>query len=546
MQPMPAPSLLEAAERSLQDHTATVRSGSQMGHDLHAEACAVLEITPDPQNSFEIAVVLSTLGYTDVEAVGLGCRDLFEMAERIYEVIELYFRRPIDDTPSELLRERMRRNMRYLLRGFSYVELWVLSLVLLYVNRSSFWSGGTLNVGQATAISLALIYASILTGPVIQSFTRRYLFYSLQDNVPLARWVTTRVLYGGAGLVFATIVATWFLLEHVLGALTPDTNMEFLAFALLLASLQLVFAPLNATRSAVVLCGAVASGAVVLVVLNPKDWVGRLDVQRLFVVQAVAIVTIFTVSWLASLWLRRGVEADRDELPRRALPPRTVGFTLGVAPYAVYGALLFIFVFAPKLLAGGILELHYRYGPVYEGATDLAMLVLIPALIAVTVMTERFSDDLAFALGELGITEVATFRRRVVRLVSRRFAILLVVVGLSSAGMLAAVRYLPWLLPKGAPDWLFTTGLVAYSLLAVAMFCAQLLFVLCRPGTALVTMGTGLVVLVAVGVPLVRAGADMAGPVVGFLAGAAVSAALALVLMLRTARRADWAVYSAM
>ena len=225
----------------------------------------MLEITPDPQNSFEIAVVLSTLGYTDAEAGALGCHDLFEMAERIYEVIELYFRRPIDDTPPELLRERMLRNMRYLLRGFSYVELWVLSLVLLYVNRSSFWSGGTLNVGQATAISLALIYASILTGPVIQSFTRRYLFYSLQDNVPLARWVTTRVLYCGAGLVFATIVATWFVLEHVVGGLTPDTNMEFLAFALLLASLQLAFAPLNATRSAVVLCGAVMSGAVVLV-----------------------------------------------------------------------------------------------------------------------------------------------------------------------------------------------------------------------------------------------------------------------------------------
>ena len=99
--------------------------------------------------------------------------------------------------------------------------------------------------------------------------------------------------------------------------------------------------------------------------------------------QALAIATIFTVSWLASLWLRRRFEADRDELPRRALPPRTVGFTLGIAPYAVYGALLFIFVFAPKLLAGGILDLHYRYGPVYEGATDLAMLVLIPALIAV-------------------------------------------------------------------------------------------------------------------------------------------------------------------
>ena len=247
--------------------------GATLDHDFHAEACAVLEISPDPQNSFEIAVVLSTLGYTDAEAAALGCRDLFDMAERIYEIVEIYFRTPIDDTPPELLRERMRRNMRYLLRGFSYVELWVLSLLLLWVNRASFWSGGTLTELHATAISAALIYSSILTAPVIQSYTRRYLFYSLQGNAPLARWVTSRVLYCGAALVYGVLLATWFVMEHVLGALTPNTNLEFLAFALLLASLQLVFAPLVATRSAVALSAAVLSGAVVLLVLQPASWV---------------------------------------------------------------------------------------------------------------------------------------------------------------------------------------------------------------------------------------------------------------------------------
>jgi biotin transporter BioY len=50
----------------------------------------------------------------------------------------------------------------------------------------------------------------------------------------------------------------------------------------------------------------------------------------------------------------------------------------------------------------------------------------------------------------------------------------------------------------------------------------------------------------AVGVPLVRSGRVMAGPLIGFLAGSAVAAVVALVLMVRTARRADWAVYSAM
>jgi hypothetical protein len=38
----------------------------------------------------------------------------------------------------------------------------------------------------------------------------------------------------------------------------------------------------------------------------------------------------------------------------------------------------------------------------------------------------------------------------------------------------------------------------------------------------------------------------MAGPLLGFLAGAGVASVLAVVQMFRTAHRADWAVYSAM
>jgi hypothetical protein len=38
----------------------------------------------------------------------------------------------------------------------------------------------------------------------------------------------------------------------------------------------------------------------------------------------------------------------------------------------------------------------------------------------------------------------------------------------------------------------------------------------------------------------------MAGPLIGFLVGSAVAAVLAVALIVRTARRGDWAVYSAM
>ena len=165
------------------------------------------------------------------------------------------------------------------------------------------------------------------------------------------------------------------------------------------------------------------------------------------------------------------------------------------------------------------------------------MPVLIPALIAVTVMTERFSDDLAMALTGLTITAVDTFRRRVLRIMLRRLGVLVGVTAVSSVAMILVVRQLPWLIPVGAPNWLFPGALGAYGLLAITMFCAQILFVLCRPATALVAMSAGLAVFVAVGVPLAAGGELLAGPLVGFCAGAATAAALSLALTVRTARR---------
>ncbi len=513
-------------------------------HDFHVEARMVVDLSPEPQNAFEVAVTLSTLGDGDSTAARYGCTDLFDLARRVHAVVPMYRRQPAEDAAPETAWHRRRRRAGYLVQGFAHVQVWVLALVLLFWNRAAFWSGTTLTIPQSTAIGLALVVSTVLTAPVIQAYSRRHVFYALQGNMPLARWATSRILHAGGLVVLLAILASYVVLEHVLHALTPDTTVLYLCFALLLASAQLALTPLLAAGDGWGVFGAALAGAAVLLWLRPTSWTALVDVEGLFRAQAAAIAVILAVAMLAA-WLRqRAQEATYRALPDRALAPRWLPVSVSVLPYSLYGVLIFLLVFGPKLVAGGLLHGAYHYEPVFEGTADIAVLLLVPALIAMTAMSEGFRPALRDAIHDLRVDEVATFRQRVVRQAARRLVVLLVVLGTCSALLWLVTVRGPRLLPVDAPSHLMPATLAAFALLAVGLACGQLLFVLEQPLLALSGMVGGFLTFLAVAAPVGAVASPPTGALVGLLAGATVAATSAGVTLLRVARRADWAVYA--
>lgn len=62
----------------------------ELGPDLHTEARSVAGRTRQAQDAFEVAVILATLGYGDQRARELGCRNVFELAEKVTSLLPLF------------------------------------------------------------------------------------------------------------------------------------------------------------------------------------------------------------------------------------------------------------------------------------------------------------------------------------------------------------------------------------------------------------------------------------------------------------------------
>ena len=119
----------------------------------------------------------------------------------------------------------------------------------------------------------------VLTAPVIQAYSRRQVFYALQGNMPLARWATSRILHAGGLVVLLALVVSYVVLEHVLEALTPDTTLLYLCFALLLASALLDVTPLLAAGDGWGVFVSAVAGAGVLLWRRPPSWTALVDVE---------------------------------------------------------------------------------------------------------------------------------------------------------------------------------------------------------------------------------------------------------------------------
>ncbi len=520
-----------------------------LGHDYHLEAQSVLALSPDPQNPFEVAVVLSTLGYTDAAAQSLGASGLFDLARRIYDVIDLHYRPPdaSDEELPEAWHRRFRRALSTVAMGFSYAELWVLSLALLATTRLSFWSSTTLTGRQATAVNIALVAALVVSTPFVQAFSRKHVFFRLQSDWPLARWVTNVLIGGGALVTVLVLGGVYVLFEDVLHAYTPGSNRLFLGFALLIASLNLVLAPLYAMRSFLALFVALGTGAAVIVVTMPGDWQQLLSQAHMVRLQVVSLIAVEVVALALGLFVRRRMERREPDPVRESLRPRLPVFLLATAPYVVYGAALYVLVFAHKFIAGGALAGGYSYRIGYEAAVGLGAAVLVPVLVVVTVTMECFARDVSKALKGITVARAAEFDVRMRRLYRRRLTVLLAVVAASGAAVWLLGAHVRWPLRIPA-DGLrsFPVAVAGYAVLGVGLFHAQWLFYISRPAPVLYGLGAGIALSLACGVAGQVWGAPAGGAVWGLLAGSAVFAAVTCGATLRSLANFDRALYAAL
>ena len=414
------------------------------GGDVDLEAETVLMLDDDPRSDYEIAVVLSTVGYTDDVARRRHSGGLFDLSPRVrqrlgmYREPELYLERR-----AETWTRRVERQLVYLGRGLSYVELWAVAFVLLITNQVTFWDVRGGYAIDITAISIALIVASISISGFVQVFSRRYLFYRLQGNYAMARWVTVRTLGVGVVVSSAAVIAAWAVMEHGLHALTPDATTIFLQFGLLFVLLFASMAPLYALQAFGPMLLALCAGGAVLVFARLADPLGYtyliLDERLAYHLQTQALLVVVVLASFYS-WLEQRRRRDGEPLEHPELVPRPAGLFLGTAAYFLYGGGFFALLFLSRIVGG--FETRHPFLPETTEMylLDIGMLVLLPGIVVGAACIQNLSHDTGRKLRGLEVVQLRTFNQDL-RNTYRRMALTVVATStVTGAGILLVVN----------------------------------------------------------------------------------------------------------
>lgn len=545
-------------------------SGEDEIQQLHSLAYLVVSRQPHPRNVLEVAVHLEDSGYGNEAARALGFRDVFHLAEAVWERIPLY------QTPEEIEKPSpigwFRKAAEQYFRGVGYTAPWMMSVLMLFITRVALWSSLSASQEVATAVSLAFFTATVCAGAVSQVFALRALFYLGQNNWILFRWIATRAVVHGSA-VSALVIALVFRFA-IAPAYGPAYGNLFLEYALAIYLFQIALAPLYLLRR---ILGLAVTTAIALVITWFAIWniervnsgayfgqaVQQAQILGLVIAGAGALIGVYSYAVLRSRrQLRRLLpeeigDGPHDRAVRRApirvQIPRFLPVWRQLWPYALYGMGYFCMLFVDRIVAGvhfGALQgvHHYVYPPTYELTTDLATLELFPMMGFVFYFMTELSDRFLGWMMRYRVTESEGFHRTLLRFFITRVALLAVIgiaVGLAAPPVLLhlpATLIAPILVAGPPYQWALHLAALTYGVLPVGLFASQFLFFWgVRFASALAvwagTLCGGLVAAMTVN------GSD-AYAVFGMVTAICVFAAVTVIVGIRTARRGDLQLYA--
>jgi hypothetical protein len=517
--------------------------------DLHVEARTVLSHTAEPQNAFEVAVILETLGHTDATARGRGYEDIFDLARHLYETLEDVRPRGVrpvsSGTGPELAPNEWTTSVpRAAALWIGQSLPWLTTLIVLLVTGTGFWSSTVFTPEQSAAVLIALAAGLIVSALFSFPFARRATFYRLQGNLTLVGWTARWVLGTGAVASVAVMGVLYVLIERVLQLYTPgDTRMLF-EIGVAVALLQLAFAPLYTMRAFGWLAAATVVGVAVLGIgLARVDHGALTDPFSVVVVQLSAMAAMTTVAVAGSWWLlrRRGAKAR---------VPSKWALVRSTAPYAVYGAGFFLLVLVGGFTAGGIFRGHFEYIQTYNVVTGGGLFVLLPLFGYMSFTGERLSVHVGSLVKSVAVTEIEKAASNMRRRLHRDLANLVIVGLAAGVVMIGVVGLLASRIGPAALIWshlaLFAIAVLSYVALGAGMLASQILFVLSRPAATARGVAGGFVFALGTAAPLSLVWSGSAAALFGLACGTLLFAAITVWSTDHDLRRFDRVYYGAL
>ena len=516
---------------------------------LDAMADSVLAIAGRPVDTWAVAATLESQGVRDIDALGYGYRDVFDLADA---VTERCLERAVATEPAVPAgRSRaatLWRIVRLMARGgFFFVPLMV-QIVALVAFGYSQWASVHFDSAQASTIGMAAGLSFVVTGGFVQAIGYLGPLFGEPGKHMLAERVTwTSLALGMVGsLLFGGVL---YVANAIFSGYPNHLFGVGITYYALMASMWLATAALYMLRRYVAMLVSTIIGVGIVILL--KEGVGL----GIYASQWIGLGTSILVSlgWVGSVLHRRAANTKGDL--RLARLPRRAGVIRAVTPFFIYGVLYFALLFSDRVVAwtDGTFGLPVWFRAPYELGLDWALVAIVASFAFLEFTVEEFAERIdpieervqARDRGRVGSELMRFYVTHLAAtlgfaLVGALFA-WFVLRGLAAAGDLGSVGRD---VEGSVTPNVFLLGALGYGLLAWGLLNATFLFSLVHPWPVVWSVAAALVVDLGVGITLSRTG-EYWHSVVGLAAGGAVFVALTTVLAVRTLRRADYFYFSA-
>lgn len=453
--------------------------------DLEKLISEVIETTINPQDKYEIAAILESIGWNDARAAEhFGVEDIFELSELIwYQIQENVRREPIVPDKKSRFIENLVLILNSFIRGLVFALPMIISVISMLTLRLSLWSYKYLSTELATSIAIGTILSFMSVGGFMQAIAVKGFTYLSQDLYKSAQKVTFFILKKGYLLcLIVAIIYTLFNMFYY--NFTGKMLFVIIAYYLCLSSLWLSVTVIYILKRQFTFTILITSGIGVVYVLFH---IAKLNI---IISQLIALIVVAIVGLMLVVYFFKKDEHKNEKNISISLPQMSI-LLYSVAPFFAYGFLYFTFLFIDRILAWSTDNFYMPYiiwfrGD-YELGLDFALFTLAIPLGMSEVIVVKFMEMIQTSQRNSILNDYENITKRYLNTYMRSM-----LVTFSIAAMSAIISYMVVIyisnkvldtnyLNNSVTYFVFVMALVSYSILALALTNTMILLSLSQP-----------------------------------------------------------------
>ncbi|WP_075619604.1 hypothetical protein [Paenisporosarcina indica] len=470
----------------------------------------VLKAHLHPQDSYEIAALLESMGWNDDRAAReFGVKDIFDLANQMWDELQSKIGfQAFSDVEKQSTSFLLISMIRSFLRGLIFAFPMAISIAAMLNLKFSLWSYQYLSLEQATSIAIGTILSFVLVGGFTQAIARRGYFYIIQGYYNLARKNT--FIFIGIGFVMCFLFSLLIILLNVIFNLF-SYEMLFLivVFFFFLTSIWLSVTVMYVLKKEIIFTGLIIFGIFLVYVLFVLLEI-NIIISQLISLTIVSICSLLLVLFFFKKAAKQN-EKEVSKLPRFSITLYTVW------PYFFYGFLYFSFLFIDRVNAWSKNEEFMPYviwfRGQYELGLDFALLTIIIPMGVSEVVVNRLMFDLESSQKSYLASESHKLHDKFLKVYKRMTFFILISSVISS---FIIYRLIVWyndvsirmnnenILENEVTVFVLFWGIVSYGILAFSLMNIVILFALSQPSRVLKAIIPALLTNMIVGFLLSR------------------------------------------